>query len=241
MAGLTAMFAECAKWVNQGYKEGPNNDTVFGKWYGDNNEPWCDQWISYCAAMSGNADVIGKFEYCPSHVNWFKARGQWSEYPKVGAIVFYDWDGDYVADHVGIVVSFTDSTITTYEGNTSSGNAGSQGNGDGCYQRTRPRKVRQVLGYGYPSYPSDTPAPQPNPTPAGPAFPGRYLKLTSPYMRGDDVRTIQARLRARTWAIGVDGVFGPQTDSIVRQFQARHGLEADGIVGPLTWREAFNG
>jgi peptidoglycan hydrolase-like protein with peptidoglycan-binding domain len=33
---------------------------------------------------------------------------------------------------------------------------------------------------------------------------------------------------------GIDGVFGPQTKAAVQQLQRDHGLDADGIAGPLT-------
>lgn len=34
----------------------------------------------------------------------------------------------------------------------------------------------------------------------------------------------------------LDGSFGPTTELEVQRFQSAHGLEADGIVGPLTWQ-----
>jgi peptidoglycan hydrolase-like protein with peptidoglycan-binding domain len=53
---------------------------------------------------------------------------------------------------------------------------------------------------------------------------------------GDVVRRLERALR-RTPDLGlkVDGVFGPQVDKAVRQFQQGAGLTIDGIVGPLTW------
>jgi hypothetical protein len=65
----------------------------------------------------------------------------------------------------------------------------------------------------------------------------RNLKLTNPYMKGDDVMSLQKKLLARGYSIiGVaDGTFGKKTDAGVRQFQADHGLVVDGAVGPKTW------
>jgi hypothetical protein len=37
-----------------------------------------------------------------------------------------------------------------------------------------------------------------------------------------------------------DGVFGPITDNYTKSWQRSHGIEADGVVGPLTWRAALN-
>ena len=53
--------------------------------------------------------------------------------------------------------------------------------------------------------------------------------------KGEAVRRLQRALSAAGQAIAADGDFGPATDRAVRAFQAAHGLEADGIVGPATW------
>jgi peptidoglycan hydrolase-like protein with peptidoglycan-binding domain len=54
---------------------------------------------------------------------------------------------------------------------------------------------------------------------------------------GNDVKRLQ-RVFARAKVLGpdhVDGVFGPETDSAVRDFQQSNGLMVDGIVGPISW------
>jgi murein DD-endopeptidase MepM/ murein hydrolase activator NlpD len=43
----------------------------------------------------------------------------------------------------------------------------------------------------------------------------------------------------RALGVSADGVFGIQTDTAVRQYQAGAGLQVDGIVGPLTWGSLF--
>ena len=46
---------------------------------------------------------------------------------------------------------------------------------------------------------------------------------------------LQEVLRKAGYALSVDGDFGPGTDKAVRDFQAKNGLEVDGIVGPKGW------
>lgn len=48
--------------------------------------------------------------------------------------------------------------------------------------------------------------------------------------RGKDVEIVQAKV-----GVKVDGVFGPNTDTAVKEFQKQHGLTPDGIVGSHTW------
>jgi hypothetical protein len=48
---------------------------------------------------------------------------------------------------------------------------------------------------------------------------------------GELVRQVQAKV-----GINVDGNFGPKTEAAVRVFQRARGLVPDGIVGPKTWR-----
>ena len=53
--------------------------------------------------------------------------------------------------------------------------------------------------------------------------------------RGDDVRRLQRALAASGFAVAADGVFGPNTEGVVKRFQESRGLVADGVVGPGTW------
>ena len=48
--------------------------------------------------------------------------------------------------------------------------------------------------------------------------------------RGDEVRTLQKKLN-----ITADGIFGKNTEAVVKAYQKAHGLTPDGIVGPHTW------
>lgn len=76
------------------------------------------------------------------------------------------------------------------------------------------------------------------PSSTAPAWPGVYLR-TPPITRHASVRTWQNRMRARGWVITVDGAYGPASQRVCRQFQQEKRLSIDGIVGPATWRAAW--
>lgn len=60
----------------------------------------------------------------------------------------------------------------------------------------------------------------------------RPLQLGEPFLRGDDVRDLQSKLNALGFNAGKhDGIFGPHTDSALRDFQRNLAIDEDGICG----------
>jgi hypothetical protein len=128
-----------------GYTEGANNNTTFGKWYGLNNQPWCAMSASKmyfdAGIIASVADTKKGFASCDAWLKYLTKNNQIVPIgqAKRGDLVFFQFDEDAQADHVGIVKSHNTKlkTIKVYEGNTSSGKAGSQSNGDGFYLKKR--------------------------------------------------------------------------------------------------------
>lgn len=197
--------------------------------------PWCASFQSWVAKRAGLK--AGK-EYprtagCATAVAWFKSHGRFSATPRVGDWVLYGPGG---GTHVELVIAVTGTTITTIGGNTSGSLGGKYYNGDGVYQKTIRRSNGRIYGYGHPDYGKASPRPVP---PAKP-FPGRILKLRTPYMTGSDVTAVQKCLNRLGYRLDADGAYGPKTRAAVVAFQKKNRLEADGQVGPLTWRALFN-
>ena len=63
----------------------------------------------------------------------------------------------------------------------------------------------------------------------------RLLFLRPPFLRGDDVADLQHRLNLLGFHAGrEDGIFGPQTERALREFQLNLGLSIDGQCGRAT-------
>ena len=119
----------------------------YWSWYGfTEHVEWCACFVSWCANKCGYLDtIIPKFAGCSTGVHWFKARNQWAERtitPEPGMIIFFDWDGDGVPDHTGIVEKSENTCVYTIEGNTS----------DSCRRRQYTVGDSQIFGYGIPAY-----------------------------------------------------------------------------------------
>lgn len=85
--------------------------------------------------------------------------------------------------------------------------------------------------------------------PAFPYSPQHYFGKVSPdpfchsgtYSATDRqyIRSFQNKLLLREWKIGVDGIFGPQTESVIRAFQKEKFLVVSGKVGTQTYRSIW--
>ena len=118
----------------------------YWRWWGlDYRVEWCAIFVSWCADQCGylGAEVLPKTAGVRPYVDWFIERGQWKdrEYePVPGDIIFFDWEGDGLADHVGIVEKVEDGLVFTIEGNT----------GDKCAERRYTVGRAPIYGFGHP-------------------------------------------------------------------------------------------
>ncbi|CAB4218610.1 hypothetical protein UFOVP1608_40 [uncultured Caudovirales phage] len=142
-----AILAIAKRYTDQGYREGPNNDTIFGKRYGLNHQPWCDMYVSDIFVEAGAIRAIAPksspkgFASCDAHLKHLAKNGQLVPVGKAqpGDLVFFQFDDDAQPDHIGIVKANRPRTRTLvcFEGNTSGDSKGSQSNGDGCFEKKR--------------------------------------------------------------------------------------------------------
>jgi len=111
----------------------------YPNYFGRGSESWCADFVSWTLTHAG---VPFNNPYCPSIVNNAKANGTWTHSPQPGDLVLYDWDGDGVSDHVGIVKSLnSDGSIQTIEGNSAKPGTSQEG----VWEHTRYPST--IMGY----------------------------------------------------------------------------------------------
>lgn len=120
-------------------------------------QAWCATFVSWCVMKAGLADLFPRTASTDTGAGWFKQRGQWHEYPAIGAQVFFGHNGDM--NHTGLVYDYDDTFVYTIEGNT---NTNGSNEGDGVYRKKRLRRDDYVQGYGYPAVPGGLKSADPN-------------------------------------------------------------------------------
>ena len=114
----------------------------YWSWYGFNSRvEWCACFVSWCYGQRGLSEP--RFAGCQSQgIPWFQSHGQWGArgYDNLapGDAIFFDWDLDGRADHVGIVIGTDGSRVYTVEGNS----------GDACKIRSYDVNYECIKGYG---------------------------------------------------------------------------------------------
>jgi hypothetical protein len=217
-----------------GYHEGANNHTKYGDEMHalqprnmDANAPWCDCWADWCiykmcqrfgcGADMARKVLCGDFDdYTYNSVNLYKKAGRWSNTPARGYQIFFGGSG-----HTGFVDKIVGNKIYTIEGNA----------GDEVRRKVYDIGDSRIIGYGMPRYDlvSGTAAVV-NPTDNIIAE-AKKMPLLKKGSKGRAVKMLQAYLGGLT----IDGEFGNNTLSKVKEFQRKNNLNVDGEVGPKTW------
>ena len=114
----------------------------YWSWYGFSSRvEWCACFVSWCYGQMGLSEP--RFAACQSQgIPWFTSHGQWGArgYENIapGDAIFFDWDLDGSADHVGLVIGTDGERVYTVEGNS----------GDACKIKSYPVNYSCIKGYG---------------------------------------------------------------------------------------------
>lgn len=158
---------------------------------------------------------------CEQSAAQYRAAGQWSTSPSLGAQIYFGTRGDEY--HTGGVVAFDSSTVWTVEGNTGY----SQGySGGAVLKQSYSRNSSKIAGYGVPKWSLAGSSVEPN-VPASDgklAVDGIFGPLT--------IMALQRCLQSHGYYKGylIDGDFGYYTKLALQKYLRRKGYYTDAYL-----------
>jgi peptidoglycan hydrolase-like protein with peptidoglycan-binding domain len=189
----------------------------YASYYTGDDVAWCGLTAAFCAAVADVEPPFGKTD--TDRWMWAQSFGNsanWAadeiDEPCLGCFAAMSREG---GGHITLVEAFENGDFI--QGGNFRGRGGNQS--DAITVSTQ--NVSQVIAWMWPKGFQR------------PSGGGGGLKRPE-LAKGDtgsDVEKVQKSL-----LIPADGDFGPVTDAAVTAFQQAHGLQADGVVGPTTWR-----
>ncbi len=114
----------------------------YWSWYGfEERIEWCGCFTSWCLNQVGKDEPY--FTRCQSEgATWFIEHDSWGDRdypdPAPGDLIFFDWDLDESADHVGFYIGTDGTYFYTVEGNAE----------DVCKLKRRPWSYKWLFGFG---------------------------------------------------------------------------------------------
>ena len=172
---------------------------------------------------------------CQFSMQYYIAAGRfYTSNPEPGDQIFFGTKSNVT--HTGIVVAIKNGRVYTVEGNTSS-SSGVIANGGGVFEKSYALSYGKIVGYGRPKYGKKTNAAKPN-TNTSKEVCSVELNILRRGNEGTQVKALQLLLIGNDCSCGewgADGDFGDSTEKAVIEYQDKHGLTRDGVVGPVTW------
>lgn len=241
MSGINSIIETAKSYL--GTTEGSNNhreiiDLYNKARYSDAyqmtmQDPWCCAFVVAVFEQCGMRDIIPCYAACDQMISVFTKWGRYFSRSvrcvRPGDIIFYDWNGDLSADHVGIVIQNRFGDLSVIEGNKT----------DSVAYRNISITSSQILGFGVPNY--DASDGTSGESRIDSTFnPDReYIKTLPILMSGKKnvyVKILQILLNYYEKAsLDIDDEYGVLTKKAVADYQMKYSLEVDGIVGTETW------
>ena len=211
-----------------------------------NGYSWCDVFVDWCFVKAFGAEAALELTCqpkksagagCKYSAQYYKSKGRFHTTPKVGDQIFFHSGGD--PNHTGIIYQVDSSKVYTVEGNTS-GASGVVANGGGVCRKSYALNYSRIYGYGRPAYDAEDASDKPVETAPAATTTKKEVGIST-LKKGSEGKTVKALqilligYGFSCGSYGADGDFGSATQKAVIAYQKANGLEADGVVGSMTW------